>query len=80
MAMTIASGTRSTATYKSSGWAAAVWAVKRPLPPSSSRSSRAPGIFSRQAPRICTGSLTHSAAQTSIRASKFFFFLIRMVF
>ena len=51
MAMTMASGTRSTAMNSTSGSAAAVPAVKRPLPqPSSSRSSRAWGIISRHLP------------------------------
>ena len=69
----------STATNSTSGSAAAVPTVKRPLPqPSSTRSSRASGISSRQWPRCAMGSLICSAAQRSMRGSRFFFFLIRM--
>ena len=51
MAMTMASGTRSMAMKRTSGSAAAVSQVKRPLPqPSSTRSSRAWGISSRHLP------------------------------
>ena len=79
MATTIASGTISTATNSTSGSAAAMPAVKRPLPqPSSTRSSRASGISSRQWPRCAMGSLICSAAQRFMRGSRFFFFLIRM--
>ena len=51
MATTMASGTISMAMSSTSGSAAAVPAVKRPLPqPSSTRSSRAPGIRERHLP------------------------------
>ena len=79
MATTIASGTFSTAISSTSGSAAAVSAVKRPLPqPRSTRSSRASGSSSRQRPRRARGSSISRAPQASIRGSRFFFFLMRM--
>ena len=81
MAMTMASGTRSTATNRTSGAAAAVWQVKRPLPhPSSIRSSLAPGSRERQFPRRAWGSEISHWAHRSIRGTRFFFLLIRIGF
>ena len=81
MATTIASGTFSTAISSTSGSAAAVSTVKRPLPqPSSTRSSFAPGSSSRQRPRRARGSATSRDEQASIRGSRFFFFLMRIAF
>ena len=79
MATTMASGTFSTAISSTSGSAAAVPTVKPPLPqPSSTRSSRASGISSRQRPRRANGSRIRYAPQASIRGARFFFFRIRI--
>ena len=79
MAITRASGTRSTAKKSTSGARRAVSTVKRPLPqPSSSRTSAAPGSFSRQRPFQAAGSFSCQWAQASIRGSKCFFFRIRI--
>ena len=79
IAMTIASGTRSTATNSTSGCALAVSQVKRPLPqPSSTYSAVADGISVRQWPRRLAGSAICQAAQACIRGIRFFFLLIRM--
>ncbi len=80
IATTIASGTFSTAMSSTSGSAFAVSAVKRPLPqPSSTRSSRAPGISSRQRPRCSSGRRIQQASHASIRGTRFFFLRIRMI-
>ena len=79
MAITMASGTRSTATKRTSGSAAAVSQVKRPLPqPSSTRRAWAPGSRDRQCPRRVWGSRISQSAQASIRGIRFFFLLMRM--
>ena len=80
MATTMASGTTSTAMSSTSGSAAAVPAVKRPLPqPSSSRTSRAWGISSsRHRPFRAKPSRTWTGAHFSILGPRFFFFRIRM--
>ena len=80
MATTMASRTRSTAMSKMSGSAAAVSTVNLPLPqPTSTRSSFASGISSRQWPRWDWGSWIQNALQASILGSRFFFLRILMV-
>jgi len=79
MAITMASGTRSTAIYRALGFCSAVSAVKRPLPqPSSRYTVSASGISSRQFPRRASGSEIKTRAQRSIRGIRLGFLLIRM--
>ena len=75
MAMTIASGTRSTATRRTEGSAAAVPAVNVPLPqPSSTCTSRKGSVSQR--PRMASGSAARTAEAACIRGIRFFFLRI----
>ena len=81
MAIIIASGTFSIAISSTSGAAAAVPAVKRPLPqPSSMCSSAQSGMSSRQWPRMVSGSFIISSAHFSMRGARFDLFLILMCY
>ncbi len=81
IASTITSGTFSTATSSVSGEAAAVSAVKRPLPqPSSSSSREQAGKPSSQRPHSASGSSTSTAAHFSMRGARLCLFLIRIGF
>ena len=77
MATTMASGTRSTATYRTSGSSAAVPAVKRPLPHPISRYRAVYGESPRQRPRSASGCFSCTAAHRSMRGIRFGFFRIR---
>ena len=75
IAMTIASGTRSTATSRTEGSASAVPAVKVPLPqPSSICTSRKGSVSQR--PRMASGSVTRTAEAACMRGMRFFFLRI----